>query len=232
MNTLTKFLIVVATFTGCLQALRADIIVEDFNSPAGAEGRIFFDTDIVYDGITDAEVPAASGADFNGGPFLNGQITNGIGTISTDQSGFGFFLFGVSGGGTTSGQVWGTPTPIPVTTNTDYTLSFYLSNLNTINNALIEPSVNGQSLGSAVSAGGVGTWQQFSFPWNSGLNTTADLSLFNQRNTAFGNDFGLDTIAFTPVTVPEPNSLILLGIGLLATMTRSRVRRCRTAVTK
>jgi len=96
------------------------------------------------------------------------------------------------------------------------------------NRQLIEGFIDGTSVGGPVSATGTFTtdgWQQFAFTWNSGGATSADLSFVNQRSGDFGNDFGIDTIAFDVQAVPEPSSLALGGIGLLVLGVSARRRR-------
>ena len=190
---------------------RAQTFTENFDRPAPGTGRILFDASPSYDGIENSEAPGLTGGDFNGNVEQNGRIvaTDPF-NIARDQSGTGFFLFAqtrfvAGGGGTTAGEVWGTITPVTVLPNSLYSFSFYLTNQNTVTNALIQPFINGISLGGPVSATGMFStngWQRFAFNWNSGAATTADLSLVNQRSGGSGNDFGIDTIAFA--AVPEP----------------------------
>jgi hypothetical protein len=89
----------------------------------------------------------------------------------------------------------------------------------------VQPEIDGSLLGSPVSP--VGTfgsngWQQFSFSWNSGANTSASLILHDFTTTTAGNDFGLDNIDVSSSSVPEPSSLAFLGVGSLAALSRRR----------
>jgi hypothetical protein len=156
-------------------------------------------------------------------PFISG----GWGLISHDQSGSGYFLYeGTNNGSAPSyqGKVWETFAPVPVLPDTTYAFSFYLTNSNGQNPAIIQPFINGAPIGPGVSALGFFTdgipgheWQQFTFTWNSGSSTTAILSLVNQQTVGggAGDDFGIDTIAFSPfsASVPEPSTLTLLALG-------------------
>ena len=75
------------------------------------------------------------------------------------------------------------------------------------------------------------------FNWNSGVATTADLSLYNLRSTGIGNDFAVDTISFDPVdpvdpvdpgpgpAVPEPSSMALFAAGGLVLAAYRRKRK-------
>jgi gliding motility-associated-like protein len=130
-----------------------------------------------------------------------------VNTLTKDvTTGTGNFLFNstffTSGSDLYTGEVWGTVNLLSVKPNTYYTFSFYLANAFSSNSAQIEPFINETSLATTVSATGSGntSWQKFSFCWNSGNATTADLSLRNLRNTGIGNDFALDDIKFDLVS--------------------------------
>lgn len=121
-----------------------------------------------------------------------------------------------------------------VAPNTTYDVSFYLTSANGTNSPLVQPEIDGALLGSAVSP--VGTWgsngwQQFSFTWNSGSNTTASLILHDLTATPTGNDFGtanilVSTPAPEPATLP---SLLALGCALFGLVKwRSAARAGRT----
>ena len=139
-------------------------------------------------------------------------------SIPNDVSGTGFFLFigTASYPGTVNipagqDQFYISPT-FAVTPNTDYNLSFWLTDANGINPPSIQPEIAGMLLGAPVNP--IGTfatngWQQFTFSWNSGSNTTASLILRDLTLTPTGNDFGLDGVSLA--IVPEPGRLALLG---------------------
>ena len=113
-------------------------------------------------------------------PGAPGQFST---DITSDVSGNGYFLFDGTYlyNGTTSPTIpvgsdefFISPT-FSVATNTNYTVSFYLTDANGISPPSVQPQINGALLGSPVSP--VGTfgsngWQQFSFSWNSGANTS------------------------------------------------------------
>jgi hypothetical protein len=130
-------------------------------------------------------------------------------------------------------EIWGTQTAIAVQQNSPYTFSFYLANDNTVNNAVIQPIIDGVALSSGVTPTGVGAWQKFSFTWNSGTNTTANLELADLASNPTGNDFGVDTITLTGVTplpeLPVP-VLLTLGLGVLGLMrvvSRQRIAKAK-----
>lgn len=145
-----------------------------------------------------------------GGVFGNG--------IPQDVSGSGYFLFEGTAGypGTAiippgQDEFYISPS-FAVTPNTDYNVSFWLTDANGINTPSIQPEIAGQLLGTPVSP--IGTfansgWQQFTFTWNSGSNTMASLILHDLTQDPAGNDFGLDEISIS--AVPEPGSIALIG---------------------
>jgi hypothetical protein len=225
-----RLLVLLTVHALCLsRVVDAAVFMEDFDNPSPPDGRVLYDAGPHYDAIAGP----LTGGNSTGNTFENGRIIPSyLGLILADQSGSGFFLQSRTGGGggPFTEEVWGTTTLVAVTPDTLYEFSFYLTNENTINNAMIQPFINGMSVGSAVSA--VGTflshgWQQFTFLWNSGTATTADLSLANLTPGGGGNDFGVDTINFASnAAVPEPTALMiwggLAGLGLLLAQKRAR----------
>ena len=88
---------------------------------------------------------------------------------------------------------------IPVSQNTTYYFVTWVESLRATNPAQLQFSVNGTLLGSIFTASSsTCVWQQFYATWNSGSNTTADISIVNENTIATGNDFGLDDISFVP----------------------------------
>jgi PEP-CTERM motif len=161
-------------------------------------------------------------------PGAPGQFST---DITSDVSGNGYFLFDGTYlyNGTTSPTIpvgsdeFFISPAFSVATNTNYTVSYYLTDANGISPPSVQPQINGALLGSPVSP--VGTfgsngWQQFSFSWNSGANTSASLILHDFNTSTAGNDFGLDNIDVS--SVPEPSSLAFLGVGSLAALSRRR----------
>lgn len=123
-----------------------------------------------------------------------------------------------------------------VAANTSYKLSFWLADAWSLAEGQpytvpIVAQINGVDLGGAVFAA-VRGWNLIELNWNSGLATTAAITLKNEyqlsqymRNGGtswgFGNDFAVDSISLravattTPNGVPEPATLALAGLALL-----------------
>jgi len=86
------------------------------------------------------------------------------------------------------------------------------------------------SLGTIPTILNPGTWQFLGTTWNSGTNTSVSLRIINQNTAVGGNDFALDDIHFSTessVSVPEPASLLLSGLGLAALVMSRRFNKTR-----
>ncbi len=156
--------------------------------------------------------PAYSIGNFN---CMGGIVTNGTNMFTQDAGGLqgGRFLVNYTKAGTgctfTAGdEVWKIYNPVTVTPNTNYEFSFYTGNQNGSNPAQLAPTVNGTALTSGyvqVAGAGNTSWKKFSFTWNSGTATVADLAIINRSAVTNGNDFAIDDISFTlAAAVPVP----------------------------
>jgi hypothetical protein len=88
----------------------------------------------------------------------------------------------------------------------------------------VQGNVTSQALGTFTASTTTGLWQQFYVTWNSGSNTSANLTIVDLNTAASGNDFALDDLSFDRVSsVPEPSSLIVVvGASLLLLSARRR----------
>lgn len=123
-----------------------------------------------------------------------------------------------------------------VAANTTYKLSFWLADAWSLAEGQpytvpIVAQINGVDLGGAVFAAARG-WNLIELNWNSGQATSAAITLKNEYQLSqymqsggtdwgFGNDFAVDSISLTsvasttPNNVPEPATLVLVGLALL-----------------
>jgi gliding motility-associated-like protein len=117
----------------------------------------------------------------------------------TDHTtGSGNFMI-INGAGTPNTSVW--CQTITVTPNTQYLFSTWVCSVVANSPALLQFSINGNSLGPIFSApNSTFQWLPFNATWNSGSNTTATICIINQNTNLGGNDFGLDDISFQPCT--------------------------------
>ncbi len=145
----------------------------------------------------------------------NGLYINGSEFFSTDATGVpggrysGNYTNSASGFSYAAtdkvfGLYFNWPTVKP---NTNYVFSFYAGNQNTSSLAQLVPNIGGTNLisGSAALPSGVTgntSWRKFSYIWNSGSNTIADLAIMNKNTNTSGNDFALDEISLTQLLAP------------------------------
>ncbi|MEO5594185.1 MAG: T9SS type A sorting domain-containing protein [Chitinophagaceae bacterium] len=149
---------------------------------------------------------SASGYSINNFTCQGGIMTSGTDLITQDATGVQGNRFLVNytktGNGCTfaaGDRVWNTYSPVTVLPNTNYEYSFYMANQNATSPAQLAPAINGTPLISGfVQATGTGntSWKKYTYTWNSGGLTYADLSIINRSNATTGNDFAIDEISF------------------------------------
>lgn len=95
---------------------------------------------------------------------------------------------------------------VTVAPQTDYTFSFWVRDVTNNSDqhplAILQANFNGTLVGSSIQA--YGGWQENTFVWNSGTETTVDICIQNFQSNPGGNDFGLDDISMTacePITL-------------------------------
>lgn len=193
------------------------LYTQNFDSPVGAHGNIYFTDSPSYNGITDGSSSGgiSTGASFVGNSNQNGRIvttiTAGYGTITAAQSGSYFLYQNTNASFSAPIVVFSTQgTTITLTQNTNYTFSFYLDNQDNTSVATIQPYINGTAIGSTLSAAGVNNWNKFSVTWNSGSATSGIFELDNTNLNGVGNDFGIDSIQIAGV--PEPRDWAIWGL--------------------
>lgn len=133
----------------------------------------------------------------------NPQLWNGAMTNCNDHTGNGNML--LLNGHLTSGiPVWcQTVTVAPAVA---YTFTFWgMTTSSLLNPAQLEVFINNVSLGaSVIMPSSTCNWQQYSFLWNSGSNTSATICIYNKNTQAVGNDFAIDDISFSNASTLGP----------------------------
>ncbi len=112
-----------------------------------------------------------------------------------DHSFPGTFQMVVNGATTAGVTVWGQS--VNVVPDTDYQFTYWIQSVVASNPSRLQLYVNGVVAGPVYTANtATCSWVQFTYNWNSGSNTIADLSLENMNTIGGGNDFALDDIVF------------------------------------
>ncbi|HSC37878.1 MAG TPA: alpha/beta hydrolase-fold protein, partial [Chitinophagaceae bacterium] len=112
---------------------------------------------------------------------------------------------------TTTGKIWGLNGNVPaVKQNTNYLFTFYAANQTTTNRAALVPYIGTTAVTNLLTkpvalptstTGNLG-WTRFTYLWNSGSNSFADMSLHNNTTSTSGNDFAIDEISLTRQLAP------------------------------
>ena len=142
----------------------------------------------------------------------NPQLTHSLFSPCTDHtSGTGNMMV-VNGAVTPNVIIWSTT--IAVSQNTDYAFSAWITNVSPFitDLPLLQFSINGSTVGPVFTTLPTQcSWNQFYEIWNSGVNTTATITLLNQNTTGSGNDFALDDIEFGEILNCTDSLVIEVG---------------------
>ncbi|KAB1155099.1 T9SS type B sorting domain-containing protein, partial [Flavobacterium luteum] len=85
---------------------------------------------------------------------------------------------------------------VPVVPNQNYTFSYWVQSVVSVNPAKIEVTINGTSIGIANAPNSTCKWVQYSYVWNSGNSINATISMYDRVFISDGNDFALDDLSF------------------------------------
>lgn len=129
-------------------------------------------------------------------------------------------MFIANGSADADASVW--CQTVAVQPNTTFSFSAWLMSVRPENPAILDFTVNGQSLGDPLNASAITcTWSPFYALWQSGTSTSANICITNLNLEGDGNDFALDDIAFTPLCtytdsvditiLPPPTDVIVSG---------------------
>ncbi len=133
--------------------------------------------------------------------------------------------------GATSANVSVWSETVTVAANTAYDFSAWVASVYPSSPAVLDFSINGVQVGSDFTASTTpGLWQEFTTPWNSGVNTTAVLNIVDRNTAASGNDFALDDISLGNVApTPEPGYFVFTGIAMAGLLVMARRRKAISA---
>lgn len=126
-----------------------------------------------------------------------------VGTGHTGNAPNDLFLV-VNGSSTAGLDVW--CQTVSVTPNTEYFFGAWVSSVVANNPAILQFSINGQTIGAPFTAPfNLNNWSQFFQTWNSGNATQAVICILNQNTVTGGNDFGIDDISFSTLCYSSTN---------------------------
>ena len=167
-----------------------------------SQGNLGFATDYNYFVQNTANLQTAYGIVSNANNF-----EDGFSSACLDHTGGGNMMV-VDGAINPNLRVW--EQTIPVLPATNYTFSYWIQTVAPNNPAQIKTLINGLPItgnattSSANAPGTLCNWIQYTYPWNSGANTTAKITLINNVVQPNGNDFALDDISMvTTITCPN-----------------------------
>ncbi len=112
----------------------------------------------------------------------------------TDHTSSGGNMLVADGSTTGTARVWYSPAPITVIPGKNYTFSYFLTSVVNGGPAKLEVLINNVPIGPVATApSSPCVWDEHSYVWNSGTNTTAIISIIDRE--AFGNnDFAIDDL--------------------------------------
>ncbi|OYU84665.1 MAG: hypothetical protein CFE24_05745, partial [Flavobacterium sp. BFFFF2] len=120
---------------------------------------------------------------------------------------------------------------VPVEQNKTYTFGYWVQITALNNPAKLETFINNVSLGIQIPPGTpTCNWVYASYTWNSGTNTTADISIFDREIAPGGNDFAIDDISLIGTTgCVGPSVKITVNQKPVVTDTISSLTACKNA---
>ena len=131
----------------------------------------------------------------------------------TDHTSSGGNMLVADGSTTGTARIWYSPAPITVIPGKNYTFSYFLTAVVSGGPAKLEVLINNVPIGPIATApSSPCVWDEHSYVWNSGSNTTAIISIIDRE--AFGNnDFAIDDLYFreTPTCIYQKSVTITVN---------------------
>ena len=127
--------------------------------------------------------------------------------------------------GSTSGtaRVWYSPAPITVIPGKNYTFSYFLTSVVTGGPAKLEVLINNIPIGPLATApSSPCLWNEHTYVWNSGANTSAIISIID-RETFGNNDFAIDDLYFRETPTCNYQKSVTITVNPNATPTISSI---------
>jgi hypothetical protein len=149
----------------------------------------------------------------------------------TDHTTSGGNMLVADGSTTGTARVWYSPAPITVIPGRNYTFSYFLAAVVNGGPAKLEVLINNVSIGPLATAPlNPCLWQEHSYVWNSGTNTTAIISIID-RETFGNNDFAIDDLYFreTPTCIYQKSLTITVNSNPPPTIGSITHPTCSTA---
>lgn len=180
-------------------------------------GNVNFSTDYDFSNINSNEQQYTITSD----PQLSNNAFDSFGDHTTGNSN----MMVINGAVSPDQIVW--QQTVSVLNNTVYDFSAWIASAFSVSPANLEFSINSVPIGSFVASTTTGLWQEFTSVWNSGSNTSAQITIVDTNLAFIGNDFTLDDISFQgppdSTATPEPTTLFSLGLlGLGLGLTRKK----------
>ncbi|MBA3705647.1 MAG: VCBS repeat-containing protein, partial [Bacteroidetes bacterium] len=110
---------------------------------------------------------------------------------------------------------------IPVSSNTNYNFSSWITSIYTINFPNIELYINGVLMNSVTTSSTCCGWLPLSATWNSNASTSANICLKNTNLIGGGNDFAIDDLSFRACTKCTSTKTVTITEPPLVTATIS-----------
>lgn len=196
-------------------------------NPDFEAGNTGFASDYIY--LSGAQIPYVFAGAVVGNPHNgiyaivatnNGLCTQFNPTLNDHTTGTGLMLVsdGPDDGTAATTRIWSQQVN-GLSTNTNYTFSYWLRSAAAGTPAQIQTKINGVVVtGGTNPVNSTTAWVQVSYTWNSGATTAATIDLYDLDNNDIGNDFMIDDVAFLTTCTVTDSVTITVGNGAAPTV--------------